>query len=174
MIRHSDHLPLLELAPDVKMPPGRISVQRRRRFLLLLMIAAGCSASSTAEVEPIDTALEGAQVPIATYSFSGEGPMAELLGTLALIEPCVYVDDDFDRRYLLVLPEETSSWASNSGSLNVAERVFRNGARVSVGGSGAEDRPEGVAYYRTDLVTAPDESCDTRNVWVANSLRLSG
>lgn len=68
-----------------------------------------------------------------------------LSGELVLDDDCLYVRDsqDWHKRWLLVLPEETR-WDSEGRTLTLDERVAWVGEQVVLGGHQAHELPEGA------------------------------
>ncbi len=108
-------------------------------------------------------------LPIATYEDGTVDEMAELIGILDLAEPCIYVTDSTNRRYLLIVPNDTSSWQSGELELTIMSTTFSNSDEVSISGSGDEDRLD-VPLVRSNIKVSPSDACDTTNIWFANGI----
>jgi hypothetical protein len=155
----------------------------KRLMLLPLLGLAACTAPTGEEREPVHSNQAAgvaqaernngrAEGPPTRLARLPENPMGDAASTAGILEAdggCLYLRSEAGDRYLIASTIPGGTWDSASGALVVRGSgggTFRPGNRVSLGGS--EGR---AATLSGQWVDPPGSGCDTRRIWVANSIR---
>jgi hypothetical protein len=158
-------------------------------FLLSLLLASGCAvpsgdgenrqpgeatspATATSEGDSAKGDQGGVTVDLARLPDSLMGDAATNGGILEVEASCLYLRTVGSTRYLIALTIPGARWDAAeaalvvpSGGANGGGGTFRVSERVTLGGS--EGQASALAARWVD---APGPRCDTRHIWVTNSI----
>ena len=155
----------------------------KRLTILPLLGLAACTVPAAEEREPVHANTAGGLAQAEGNNGRAaemetrlarlpENPMGDAASTAGIIEAeggCLYLRSDAGDRYLIASTIPGGRWDSGSEALVVKGSVggtFRPGDRVSLGGSEARG-----ATLAGQWVDPPGSGCETRRIWVANSIR---
>jgi hypothetical protein len=157
----------------------------KKLILLPLLLAAACSGP--AGNQPASVRQEGAEgeraaggavteVRLARLPDSLLGDAAAVAGALRAEGACLYLDAAGSTRYLIAFTIPGARWDAArealvvpSGGAEAGAATYRLGERVTLGGSEAR-----AATLSGQWVEPPAAACDTRRIWIANSIAPAG
>lgn len=153
-------------------------------IVLPLLLATACSGpagNKAASVRQEGTTGEraaggAAGVRLARLPDSLVGDTAAVVGVLRAEGPCLYLAAAASTRYLIAFTIPGARWDAAREALVVPSRgaeagaaTYRPGERVTLSGSEAH-----AATLSGQWVEPPAAACDTRHIWIANSIASAG